>query len=281
MNKFLLGNLHKRISIFVYILISAIGPIACAGTTTNDASTPTATIRESKEAQLKITQTSIISPTTTIILEPMGQLSFGNNVNVRSGPGIEYQVTNVAKPGDTLPIYGRSEDNQWIWVHPIEQVWVNSGVATVDVTITTLPLGPTMASTATRTPIPTQTLRPTSTPIPAISIELVYDNFEDMTDLQFKEYKVEIADKPVRESVRVGNVSERGVVSLSGPWSPLIFNWSDFCVVLTGVPKEEALKLEGGDQIYIEANISGIVGNNNYYINCENTLVLNFKSFGK
>jgi len=268
LKKIFLGNLNKRLSIFVFILILFIGPIACAGTTTSDTSTPTAIILESTEAQPKITQTLKMSPTATPMLEPMGQLSFGNNVNVRSGPGTGFQVTNVAKPGDTLPIYGRSEDNQWIWVHPVEQVWVNSGVATADVTITTLPLGPTMASTATRTPVPTQTLQPSSTPPPAISINLIYKNFEDMTALQFKEYKAEIAGKPVRETVKVGNVSERGVVSLSGPWSPLIINWSDFCVVLTGVPKEEALKLEGGDRIYIEANISGIVGDNNYYINC-------------
>ena len=97
-----------------------------------------------------------------------------------------------------------------------------------------------------------------------------------MTALQFKEYKAKIAGKPVRETVEVRNVSDRGVVSLEGDWSPYIINWSDFCVVLTGMPKDQLLTLDGGDKIDIKATINGIVGNNNYYINCENTLVLNF-----
>jgi hypothetical protein len=68
------------------------------------------------------------------------------------------------------------------------------------------------------------------------------------------------------------------VVSLSGDWSPFIFNWSDFCVVITGVPREVALTLDGGAEIYLEAIINGIVGDNNYYFNCENTLLLTYKN---
>ena len=98
-----------------------------------------------------------------------------------------------------------------------------------------------------------------------------------MTALQFKEYKQEIAGKPVRETVKVGNVQDDGKVSLSGPWSPFIFNVSDFCVVVTGVPKDFALGLSGGDKFYLEAIINGVVGDNNYYFNCENTLVLNYR----
>jgi hypothetical protein len=157
-----------------------------------------------------------------------------------------------------------------------EPAWVFAGVATADIAITMLPLGPTLAPTSTKTPIPSPTPRPSPTLVPAIQIDTIYTFFQSMTELQFKAYKQKIAGKPVRETVKVGNVSDRGVVSLSGDWSPYIINWSDFCVVLTGMPKDKLMALYGGEEFAVEATIDGIVGNNNYYINCENTLVLKY-----
>ena len=227
------------------------------------------------------TPQSTKTPTPTATLAPFGEASFGNNINVRNGPGLNFQVTKVMKPGETLPIYGRSTDSAWLWVDPIEQIWVAVSVATADVTITALPLGPTMAPTATRTLVPTKTPLPTQTLIPAVSLIDIYDNSQSMTELQFKEYKNTVFGKPIREYVKIGNVSDRGVVSLSGPWSPWLFNVSDFCVAVTGMPKETALQLEGGDRVYLEATINGIVGDYNYYYNCENTLLLTFKKLGR
>jgi hypothetical protein len=135
--------------------------------------------------------------------------------------------------------------------------------------------------TATRTPKPTPTTVPSKTPIPAVAIEDIYRNYKEMTSLQFQDYTASIAGKPVRQRVTVGNVDKDGAVSLSGPWSPIIINWSNFCVALKGMPRADALKLSGGDSIYIEATINGIVGNNQYYLNCENTLLLAYKTMGQ
>lgn len=216
------------------------------------------------------------SPTSTSTTGPLGQLTFGGNANVRSGPGTIYQVTRVVKSGDTLPVYGRSENGEWFWVDQSEPAWVFAGIATADVAITMLPLGPTMAPTFTKTPIPSPTPRPSPTLVPAITLNTIYNNFQYMTGLQFNAYKQKIAGKPVRETVTVRNVSDHGVVSLRGDWSPELINWSDFCVVLTGMPKDKALGLYGGEEFAVEATIDGIVGNYNYYINCENTLVLRY-----
>jgi hypothetical protein len=273
-NRFSVSKFFLSVIIFSSVFLSG-----CMG------ETPSHTVTSKPEdisiTEEEPTQTASPSPiptaSTTPTHEPLGELTFDRNVNVRSGPGMSFQVTNVVKNGDTLPIYGRSEDSQWVWVDPIEPFWVSITVATANIEITTLPLGPTVAPTATKTMVPSLTPRPSPTLIPAISLNTIYSNFETMTALQFKEYKTKIVGKPVREMVTVGNVSERGVVSLHGDWSPYIINWSDFCVVLTGMPKDELLKIDGGDDIYIEAIINGIVGNNNYYINCENTLVLNYK----
>ena len=99
-----------------------------------------------------------------------------------------------------------------------------------------------------------------------------------MTELQFKEYVKTIVGKPVRQFVVIGNVAEDGKIVLSGDWSPLIFNVSEFCVVVTGAPKDVALTFDAGDRAYLEATINGVIGNYNYYINCEYTLLLTYKS---
>jgi hypothetical protein len=132
----------------------------------------------------------------------------------------------------------------------------------------------TSSPTSTRTPIPTATLPPTRTPIPAILLYDIYDNFKHMTEYQFSVYKDEIAGKPVRENIIVGNVDDNGRIVIAGPWSENFFNLYDFCMTVTGVPSEIAVTLNSGDLVYLDASINRIVGNWNYYYNCENTLVL-------
>jgi uncharacterized protein YraI len=232
--------------------------------------TPTATLKFTSSPTATLTPTPTMTPT----LKPFGQISVQQNVNIRSGPSTNFQVTQVFRPGESLFVYGRSEDSQWLWVDPVEQVWVNAMVVTADFNPTTIPLGPTMEPTATITPIPTQTLRPTATPIPAVFINDIYQNYKKMTVLQFTEYKKEIAGKPVRENVKVSNVSDRGNIGISGPWSSSWINFYDFCITVAGMPKEKAINLNGGDRFFLEATVSRIVGDYNYYSNCKNTLVL-------
>lgn len=98
-----------------------------------------------------------------------------------------------------------------------------------------------------------------------------------MTELQFKEYKNTLVGKPVREKVKISNVSDDGKVTLSGKWSPFLINFSDFGVVVLGVPHDTAITLNGGDEFYLEATIDRIVGDYNYFINRENVLVLRYK----
>lgn len=157
---------------------------------------------------------------------------------------------------------------------------------TLDPSIT--PPTPTRSSTPTsthtntptpsKTPTSTKTLTPSKTPTPPVTVEGIYDNFKHMTALQFAEYKKGILGKKMVDIVTVGNVSEDGKVGLSGSWSPLLFNVSDFCVVVTGVPKDTALTFNGGQEIELEATVNGLIGNYNYYSNCETTLLLSYIS---
>jgi len=235
------------------------------------------------------TPTNTPTATATQTQTPSASIILGSNTYSRVGPGPNFQAIELLNRDDTLPVFGKSEDDRWLLIDSVNQLWIQAAVATIDTSMDTIPFAPTITPTPTRTPIPTNTPRPTNTPvptttprptatkIPAVRIRDVYNNFEKMTALQFKEYKQSIIGKPVREFVDVGNVQEDGKVTLSGPWSPYIINFMDFCVVVTGMPKEKALALDGGVSFYLEAIVNGIVGDYNYYFNCENSLILSYK----
>lgn len=108
---------------------------------------------------LTATPTALV---TTGDLPPMVQLI--RRVNVRSGPGTDFERVGLLYPGDTAPIIGRTDDSQWLqiefenasgWVS-VFVVGVSGGLDAVpvvdnDVEITVVP-----ASTpvATLTPVP-------------------------------------------------------------------------------------------------------------------------------
>jgi uncharacterized protein YraI len=76
-------------------------------------------------------------------------------VNVRSGPGTEFEPLDTLQPGETATITGRTEDNEWLQIHYGDQTgWVAYFVVSVtgsleDVPTVAAPISP---STATSTP---------------------------------------------------------------------------------------------------------------------------------
>jgi SH3-like domain-containing protein len=255
--------------------------------------TPTNTLAPSATATVKPSETPVPLPTSTFTPAPVGQVSIlSSSINLRNGPGTEYKVVGSAKKGDQLDVYGISTDQSWLMVDQDGQVWVAITLVKSELQLADLPVvtqrptatptqtttsTPTNTPTATRTPLPSKTPLPTKTPPPAILIEQIYYNYQNMTGLQFQEYKKQIVGKPVRQIVTIGNVADDGKVQLSGDWSPLIFNVWDFCAVVTNVPKSVAIDLSGGRDVYLEATINGVVGDYSYYYNCKTALILNYK----
>ena len=58
-------------------------------------------------------------------------LRFSATVNVRSGPGLDFPIENVATPNDFYPVTGRSEDGGW-WQVDVEgdSRWVSAEITT-------------------------------------------------------------------------------------------------------------------------------------------------------
>lgn len=224
------------------------------------------------------TETSI--PTSTKTPTPLSTIELISNGNIRKGPDISYEIEETKKNGDDLFAYAVDQTGEWILVDPVKQLWVHISIIKTGFDIGDLPVAPTYtpSPTPTLTDTPTQTKAPTKTPtltpIPGLSIEQIYNNFNYMTAYQFKDYKTEIIGKPIRQEVKVNTVHENGAISLHGDWFESGIYIRDFAVVVTGVPKDIALKMYPGRKFYLEAYINGVVGNYNYFWNCENTLVL-------
>lgn len=80
-----------------------------------------------------------------------------NNVNMRSGPGVEYDIVGTLEVGQSLEIVGRNTDSSWWQVSTSDRLsWVAAGVVTVNNADDSIPLveAPPM-------PLPTE-------PLPAI-----------------------------------------------------------------------------------------------------------------
>ena len=132
--------------------------------------------------------------------------------------------------------------------------FTNTFTPTITNTSTSI-YSPTITLTPSRTPTRTRTSTPSRTPTPTIKVIAIYYSFKNGTSLQFSNYLSSIIGQTVKDQVTIGNVSENGVLNLYGPWSPELFNWSDFCVVVNNVPKDTAIKFYGGQVINLEATV--------------------------
>lgn len=102
------------------------------------------------------TPTATKSPTSTETLTPTVMptatpyVTTDQNVNLRSGPGTNYDVIGSLKAGDKLPVTGRKIDSTWWQVSsPAGTAWVAASVVTVEnfsdeIRLTSIPPTPTV-----------------------------------------------------------------------------------------------------------------------------------------
>jgi uncharacterized protein YraI len=158
---------------------------------------PTNTRVPSRTPTKTSTTTHTLKPSITItpIPTPLGYaVVIKQNINLRDGPGTEFQVIKGANQGDELPIYERNEDSTWLKVD-ITNIWVASSLVETNVDIENLPIAPTPTTTSTptftSTPKPTSTrtltatpsLTPTRTPTPTVTLTSIPTETPDTSGL--------------------------------------------------------------------------------------------------
>ena len=128
--------------------------------------TPTAT-----EAPVENLEPPTETPDTTV------RVTIVQQINVRSGPGTDYDIQGSASVGSISEALGRNADSSWLQIeYPPESGssgWIFAELTEVSGSVETVPVvdvaaPPTATPTTTPTPVPTATpLPPTATPIPA------------------------------------------------------------------------------------------------------------------
>ncbi|HSH01848.1 MAG TPA: serine/threonine protein kinase [Anaerolineae bacterium] len=61
------------------------------------------------------TATPTVLPTETPLPEPVSVIDI-HSTNVRSGPGVGFEVTNIGWQGDEIKVLGRFEENEWLFI---------------------------------------------------------------------------------------------------------------------------------------------------------------------
>jgi len=150
-----------------------------------------------------------ILPTATIVVstpepgQPVATVTAADGVNIRSGPGTDYEAIGILPFGASAPVIGRSADGQW-WVLDIRaapngQGWVSAGLVAVEnagsVPVILPPDRP--------APAPTETPVPEETPVVTIlfDVDNTPINQGECTTLRWKVDNVrEVYVYPVGES---------------------------------------------------------------------------------
>jgi hypothetical protein len=134
--------------------------------TPTEAPTATSTLEPTATWTKTPTRTPTRTPTKTPTPQPMAIVDT-ETLNVRGGPGTDYDILGVVNKGDELVIVGRLADNSWYQIdYKRQKGWIFGGLVIAEnaddvPVITDIP--PTNTPAATPTPTETPTPQPTPT----------------------------------------------------------------------------------------------------------------------
>ena len=134
------------------------------------------------DARLAALETAIAptpTPTATTTPDQTASLTLGRRMNIRLGPGTQYEIIGTAEPGTLFDITGKNLNKDWwqiayegqpAWVYAPNVTAIRAAAVPVVATPTVIP---------TATPLPTRTPRPTSTPTATLDAEAYFDRGND------------------------------------------------------------------------------------------------------
>lgn len=118
------------------------------------------------------TFTPLPSPTVSPTPGVPGVLNgvISSTVNVRLGPGTDYQAVTKLDPGTRIKVRGRDVEGRWLVLVPVPNGWVNAGYVSLDGDASNLPV-----LEAPPTPVPTPTVAPSATLAPTATPPMYVD----------------------------------------------------------------------------------------------------------
>ena len=112
------------------------------------------------------------TPWPTVVPVTPGVLSgvISSTVNVRRGPGTEYPIVTQLSKGTRVNVRGQDNANQWLFLVPPPNGWVNGSFVSVTGDASSLPV-----IDAPPPPVPTPTFAPSPTPMPTATPPMYVD----------------------------------------------------------------------------------------------------------
>jgi uncharacterized protein YraI/uncharacterized protein YceK len=121
------GQLSVTIAMAPVSALVALQTGASSGTSTAAAQAASATV-----APTQSSTPTAVTPTLT---------ASSLDVNCRSGPGTNWEMTSILPQGQSTPVLGRNKDGSWLVIDPVGvQCWVAAAVTTVSGDISGLPV---------------------------------------------------------------------------------------------------------------------------------------------
>jgi rubrerythrin len=171
--------------------------------------TPTITHTPKLTDTPKPTETSIPTATLTPTPQPIGVATVkGDTVNVRAGPGTNYDVVTKVSKGDKLSVYARNDDGGWLQVSVDAGQWIAADLVELDVNMEQVPVARNVPPTPTGTSRPTAApLPPADTPTPPQGIPGVIQLLSEFEESQFcRTYNCRFDDSWSLRSGGINNV---------------------------------------------------------------------------
>lgn len=78
------------------------------------------------------------------------------SVNLRAGPGTDFEVVGSAKQGDELPVFARNEDGSWLQVDEFGETWIAASIVELEEDISAIPTAPEPTAVPTTPPLPAE-----------------------------------------------------------------------------------------------------------------------------
>ena len=183
--------------------------------------TPTEPLPTNTPTSLPPTETPVPTPTEappteippTEVLEPV-ILAGDSNINLRSGPGTDYETVGILGSGGSLKIVGRNADSSWWQVSASEGLaWVAASVVTANNVDDSIPVveAPPAPIQSTSTPLPSPTeLSPTEQQPPVASDDSAVEPSDGSTGGTPFQCVGGCATPPDPACAIKGNVNSRG-----------------------------------------------------------------------
>ena len=186
----------------------------------------------------------------------------GHVCNLREGPGTEYSIVGTVQNEETIPVYGRSENGQWLLIDNEQSVWISLSLVAVGFEVDSISVVG-MDTLTSHSPVYAATdVSPKLPEVEGVESGLtcdeIFQQHKDLTDFQWEAYVESITGSPIDFLGKVEEVKSDGSIEVRACSG--LFKHATFTVY--GVSKETGLAISRRSEVIGEGTIMQVYRKN-------------------